>query len=155
MPPWALLAGQIAGAVTVVIITVATLLLTSTLLFEIAMPVNWPLFIATMVLGTACFACLGAAVSTFVTSAEAIDPVIWATMLPLTFISGTFQHIDQSSFIAQLASWFPLRHLLLANTDAFGIQSEGSPTTHLAVVAAWGFAGLIVAVRRFRWAPHR
>lgn len=118
-------------------------------------PTNWPLFALVVVLGTACFASLGAAMSTFVTSVEAVDPVIWATMLPLTFISGIFQYIDNGSFLAKVASFFPMRHLVLANIQAFGIYNDGQLATHLGVTAAWMVGGLIIAIRRFRWAPHR
>jgi ABC-2 type transport system permease protein len=155
VPSWALLAGQVAGAVTVVIITLTTLLAISAVFFDIAMPTSWPLFIATMLLGTACFASLGAALSTFITSVEATDPVVFATMLPLAFISGVFQYVDDSSFLAKVAGLFPLRHLLLANSYAFGLPTAGSVAGHLAVVTAWTALGLVVAVRRFRWAPHR
>jgi ABC-2 type transport system permease protein len=155
VPASALLAGQVAGAITVVLITLALLLSIAALFFDIAMPQNWPLFIVIVVLGTACFAALGAAVATFVTSLEAIDPVVWATLLPLTFISGIFQYIESDAFLARVAELFPLRHLLLANMDAFGLPHSGSTAGHLAIAAAWTFVGLLIAVRRFRWAPSR
>jgi hypothetical protein len=48
-----------------------------------------------------------------------------------------------------------MRHLLLANTHAFGLPTGGSMAAHVGVVLVWTVAGLLVAVRRFRWAPHR
>ena len=155
VPAWSLLAAQVAGAVTITAITLTVMLAVSAAFFDIAMPTNWPLFLLIVVAGTACFASLGAAMSTFVTSVEAVDPVIWATMLPLTFISGIFQYIDNSSFLAKVAGLFPMRHLVLANIQAFGIQNDGQLATHLGVTAAWMVGGLVVAIRRFRWAPHR
>ena len=155
VPAWSLLAAQVAGAVTIVLITLAVMLTIAVAFFDIALPTNWPLFALIVVLGTACFASLGAALSTFVTSVEAVDPVIWATMLPITFISGIFQYIDAGSFLAKVADLFPMRHLLLANIDAFGIHDDGQLAIHLAVTAAWMIAGLVIAIRRFRWAPHR
>ena len=155
VPAWSLLAAQLAGAVTIVVITLTIMLTVSVAFFDIAMPTNWPLFALTMVLGTASFAALGAALSTYVTSVEAVDPIIWATMLPLTFISGIFQYIDNGSFLAKLAALFPVRPLLLVNMDAFGIGRHGSTPGHLAVVLVWMLAGLFIAIRRFRWAPHR
>ena len=155
VPAWSLLAAQVAGAVTIVVITLTVMLTISVAFFDIALPTNWPLFALIVVLGTACFAALGAAMSTFVTSVEAIDPIVWATMLPLTFISGIFQYIDGGSFLARVADVFPMRHLLLADMVAFGIHDDGATAGHLGVVAAWMVVGLVVAVRRFRWAPHR
>jgi len=155
VPAWALVAGQVAGAVTMVILTLAVLMTISAAFFDVAMPTNWPLFLGAMILGTACCAALGAAMSTVVKSVEAIDPVIWATMLPLTFISGIFQYIENDSLIADVAAGFPLRHMLLLNMNAFGIQNDGQVAQHFAVMAAWMVVALVVAVRRFRWAPHR
>lgn len=155
VPAWALVAGQVAGAVTMVILTLAILMTISALFFDVAMPTNWALFLGTVILGTACFAALGAAMSTFVKSVEAMDPIIWATMLPLTFISGIFQYIDDHSLIARVADVFPLRHMLLLNMNSFGIDNDGWTAGHLAVMAAWMIVGLVLAVRRFQWAPHR
>ena len=78
VPAWALVAGQVAGAVTVVILTLAVLMTISGVFFDVAMPTNWPLFLAVVALGTACCAAIGAAVSTFITSVESADPV-WST----------------------------------------------------------------------------
>ena len=155
VPAWSLLTAQIGSAITIVLITVGLMLVISAAFFDIAMPTNWPLFALVVLLGTACFASLGAAMSTFVTSIEAVDPIVWATMLPLTFISGIFQYIRDGSFLAHLAGLFPVRPLVLVNIRAFGIHDDGRTAIHLAVVAAWMVAGLIVAIRRFRWAPHR
>ena len=155
VPAWSLLAGQVVGAITIVLLTLTVMLAISTLFLDIALPTNWALFAAIVLLGTACFASLGAALSTYVTSVEAVDPMIWATMLPLTFISGIFQYIDGGTFLARVADVFPVRHLLLANMDAFGLERAGSVAAHLLVVAIWTLAGLLIAIRRFRWAPHR
>ncbi|HEY8216811.1 MAG TPA: ABC transporter permease [Acidimicrobiia bacterium] len=155
MPAWAMVAGQVVSAVTVVLLTLSLLLVIAATFFDVALPTSWPLFLAVVALGTACCAALGAAMSTFVTSVEAVDPVVWATMLPLMFVSGVFQYVSDDSWVARVADLFPIRHLLLANMDAFGIPGSGDVGWHLAVVAAWTALGLLVAVRRFRWAPHR
>jgi ABC-2 type transport system permease protein len=155
LPAWALVAGQVAGAVTVVILTLAVLMTISAVFFDVAMPTNWPLFVAVVACGTACCAAIGAAVSTFITSVESADSVIFATMLPLTFISGVFDYIEPDSTIARVADVFPIRHIVLSTMDAFGLQQHGSIAQHFAVMAAWTAVGLFVAVRRFRWAPHR
>ena len=155
VPAWALVAGQVASAVTMVMLTLAVLMTISAVFFDVAMPTNWALFVAVVALGTACCAAIGAAVSTFITSVESADPVIFATMLPLTFISGVFDYIPDDSMISRVAGVFPVRHIVLATMDAFGLPEHGSITRHFAVMAAWMVVGLLVAVRRFRWAPSR
>jgi hypothetical protein len=54
-----------------------------------------------------------------------------------------------------VALGFPVRHFREAMLASFAPRSatSGVPWGHLAVVALWGVAGLVVAVRTFRWAP--
>lgn len=94
-------------------------------------------------------------ISTFITRIESADPVVYATMLPVAFISGTFQYIPPDSALARVSELFPVRHIVLATMDSFGLPGSGSLPAHLAVISAWGVLGCIVAVRRFRWAPTR
>jgi ABC-2 type transport system permease protein len=48
---------------------------------------------------------------------------------------------------------FPLEHLVAAMGRGFLPGSSGVAWGDLAVVAAWGLAGLLLAARRFRWLP--
>jgi ABC-2 type transport system permease protein len=82
-----------------------------------------------------------------------------ATVLPLYFLSGIF--IPQTEIpqgVLNVASVFPIRHFFLALLAAFDPFTTGAGFEwgHLAVVAAWGVAGLVIALRVFRWEPrHR
>ena len=138
-----------------VVVSIVLLVTVSVACFDVALPTNWPLFLTVVLLGAACSCALGAAVSTFVTRLETIDPVVFATMLPIAFVSGVFQYVPSDSFLARVASVFPIRHMVLANMRAFGVPAGGSVGAHLAVLALWTFAAAAVAVRRFRWAPSR
>lgn len=155
VPAAALVTGQIISAVTVAALTLAVLLTTASLLFDVALPTDWATFLLVVALGAACCCALGAAISTAITRVEAADPVVFATMLPIAFISGTFQYIPPDSALARVADLFPVRHIVLATMDSFGLPGTGSLAVHLAVIAAWGAAGAVLAVRRFRWAPSR
>jgi hypothetical protein len=56
-------------------------------------------------------------------------------------------------WVHTLAHVFPLSHIVEAFTACFSPYAHGSGfmPRNLAVIAAWGGAGLVVAVRRFRW----
>ena len=155
VPASALVVGQIASAITVAAITLTVLMSIAAVFFDAALPTNWPLFLAVVAVGSATCCALGAAVSTMVRRVEAADPIVFATMLPIAFISGTFQYVPPDSVLARLAELFPVRHVVLATMDAFGIPGTGSLPVHFAVILAWGAVGAVVAVRRFRWAPTR
>ena len=156
LPASAFVAGQILNALTVVALTITILLVVGTTFEDGTWPTNWPLFLFVLALGAASCSAIGLAVSTFVTSGEAIDPVIWGTMMPVTFISGMFDYVPPNSAIGRVASVFPVSHLLQAELRAFGLPgSSGVLWEHLAVIAVWGVVCGVVAARRFRWAPHR
>ena len=78
-----------------------------------------------------------------------LHAVVNLVFIALLVISGGFFPFASSSVLSQIANVFPLRHLLLASFAAF--SPGGFPWWHLAVIAAWGAAGLAVALRCFRW----
>ena len=55
------------------------------------------------------------------------------------------------------ADAFPVRHFFEAFFAAYvpGTTAPGFDWGHLAVVAVWGVAGLLLAIRFFRWTPAR
>ena len=100
---------------------------------------------------------MGFAIATFVRSEDAAAPVVQAITLPLFFISGVFIPDDAiPDGLLAVASVFPVRPLAQALLEAYDPATTGSGFAwgHLAVVAAWGVAGLVVAARRFKWTPQ-
>jgi ABC-2 type transport system permease protein len=98
---------------------------------------------------------LGLALGTFLPNADAAPAVVNFVYFPIVFISGTFFPVSQSSFLAHVAGIFPVRHVILAVYAGFDPLRSGAAFRwgDLALIAGWGVAGLIVAVRRFRWEP--
>jgi ABC-2 type transport system permease protein len=113
--------------------------------------------IVTFAVSSASCCALGLAVGTFVPNADAAPAVVNFIYFPIVFISGTFFPVNQSSVLAHIASVFPVRHVILAVFAGFDPLRSGASFEwgHLAVIAAWGVAGLSVAVRRFRWEPSQ
>ncbi len=135
------------------------------LMFVVAIPVFGvdiyprllPAAIVTLVIGAAALAALGLAVATLVKTADQAGPVAQLTLLPLSFISGIFFPLEGApGWLVTLAEIFPLYHIVQAFDACFVPQTTGGGWAlgHLAVVAAWGVAGLVVAVRRFHAEPH-
>ena len=116
-----------------------------------------PAAVVTLALGAASLAALGLAVATLVRNADQAGPVAQLTLLPLSFISGIWWPLDGApDWITAIAHAFPLYHLVQAFDACFVPQTTGSGFAwgHLAVVAAWGVAGLLVAIRRFQAEPN-
>jgi ABC-2 type transport system permease protein len=109
-----------------------------------------------VIVGAASFCCLGFAISTRISAADAAAPVPNLIVLPLYFISGVFVPEDQiPSLLRAIADVFPIRHLAVAMLTPF-IHSQGTgiAARDLLIVAAWGVAGLAFAARAFQWSPR-
>jgi ABC-2 type transport system permease protein len=105
-------------------------------------------------IGSLAFACLGYAVSSAIGSADAAQPIVLALTLPLAFISGVYiPSVRLPPTLAHVAQVFPLEHLVAALNRGFLPGPHSVAWGDLAILAAWGLAGLIVAPARFRWTP--
>lgn len=111
----------------------------------------------TILVGAASFAALGFALTTIIGSADSAQPVIAAITLPLYFISGIFLTTTLlPHWLLNVASVFPVRPFQQALLAAYDPYSSGSGFAglDLLIMAVWGVAGLLVAIRRFRWTPQ-
>jgi ABC-2 type transport system permease protein len=108
-----------------------------------------------LLLGAVSFCGLGIGLTALIKSAEGASAVVNAIYLPAAFISGSFfSPHSYPRVLRALADVLPLTYFLrlIRNVMLHGheIWSQG---TNVAVVAAWGIAGVIVALRSFRWEP--
>ena len=158
VPAWVLIAGRAAVSVVVALVVVTLIIVLGRLLFGVPVPTaTLPGVILASVVGAFAFCSLAFAVSAFITSADAAQPILQAVTLPLYFISGVFiPDANNPDWLRHIANVFPVRHLAQAELRAFdpNASAPGIAWGHLAVLAAWGIGGLIVAVRRFRWSPR-
>jgi ABC-2 type transport system permease protein len=109
-----------------------------------------------LLLGAAAFTALGLALTTYIKSAEGSSAVVNAIYLPVSFLSGAF--FSPHSFPAALkaiANALPLVYMIrLVRDIALHNQQIWNRPGDVAVIAAWGLAGAIIAARRFRWEPQ-
>jgi ABC-2 type transport system permease protein len=100
---------------------------------------------------------LGFAAAGLVPSENAAPPVANAIVLPLEFISGVFIPSEAiPAWMDSIASVFPVKPLFDAILTAFDPSTTGAGIAwaDLAVLTAWGVAGVLLALRFFRWSPR-
>jgi ABC-2 type transport system permease protein len=151
LPAWAYFGGLLAHCVLVSIIDIA-LIVGIGRLYGVPLPTHWASIALTLVLGAASFCALGVAVASLISNSEAAPAVAQLVLFPLLFVSGTYLPIH-SATLNQITGWLPVRPFNEALMAAFG-QHASASWHSVAVLAAWGCAGAVVAVRRFRWDPR-
>ncbi|HLM84577.1 MAG TPA: ABC transporter permease [Solirubrobacteraceae bacterium] len=158
VPAWVLVAGRALSALVVSLVVMAVVIAIGRLAYDVHVASSaLPALALTAVVGSLAFACLGYALATLVSSADAAQPVVLAITLPLNFISGVFIPSPRlSSALRHVAEVFPVQHLVAALHTSFIHDGHGSAIAwgDLALVAAWGVAGLALALARFSWSPR-
>lgn len=158
LPTWAYVGGRIGNAFVVSVLMVVIVTLLGSVLYGVEVPTTTiPALLVTLVVGTFAFCSLGLALSLAIPSEQAAPPITNFTVLPLYFLSGVF--VPESEIpdgVLTFASLFPIRPFFQAFLTAYDplTQGAGFDWGHLAVVAAWGVAGILVTVRFFRWSPY-
>ncbi|MEO5576826.1 MAG: ABC transporter permease [Gaiellaceae bacterium] len=125
-------------------------------LFDAQLPENWFSFMLALGLGAASFAGLGLAITAVVRSGEAIAAVVNVIVLPMSFLSGSFGPADAlPGALEAVRDVLPLRYLIDLVLGAYvdGDAVWERPTA-IAVLAAWGAGGYLVARARFGWEPR-
>jgi ABC-2 type transport system permease protein len=109
-----------------------------------------------LLLGASAFTMLGLALTSFIKSSEGSSAVVNAIYLPVSFLSGAF--FSPHSFpeaLKAIANALPLVYVIrLVRDIALHGQQIWDRPGDVAVIAAWGLAGAIIAARRFRWEPQ-
>lgn len=157
MPAWVFIAGRVGNSIVVALLMLAVVAVLGRILYGVAIP--WgelPAILVTLAIGAASFSCLGIALTAAIPSQDAAAPIVNALLLPLYFLSGIFIPDDElPSGVIDFANHFPIRDFFQAFFNAY-LPGGGSGLDWgaLAVVAIWGVAGLLLAIRYFRWTPR-
>jgi len=158
LPAGAVIAGRALVAILTALTITALLLVVGWAGYGASVPGRTaPAFVVDVVIGSAVFCCLGFAVASLIRTVDAAQPVVQAIVLPLSFISGVFIATSElPAWLADIGKVFPVEHLVAALLAAYNPHTTGSGFrwSDLAILAAWGAAGLIVAIRRFHWLPR-
>jgi ABC-type Na+ transport system ATPase subunit NatA len=156
-PAAAVIAGRVLAAVVIAVVMAAVLLGIGWAAYGAHVPGRTALALAvTVVIGAASFCCLGYALTSLMRNEDAALPTAQALLLPLYFISGVFVAVTVlPHWLADVAEIFPVRHLANALLVAYNPHTTGLGFAglDLLIVAAWGAAGLLIALRKFSWLP--
>ena len=158
LPSWAFISAQILRAVALVAAMTVVLFLIGYLAYDIDMTAEGVAgIVVAVLLGTAAFAALGVALTAVTPTAEAASTIAPFAGVLLGFISGVWIPVDTlPDWLVEVGRVFPLAHLAESLQRAVADPPLGTGLTgeNVAVLAAWGIAGLVVAARGFRWEPQ-
>jgi ABC-2 type transport system permease protein len=152
LPAGAYIGGLLVSTVATVILITAVTGLGGWLAFGAAPRMGELLaLVGGLVLGTMCFAALGLAISSVITSAESAGPVAYASFLPIAIISGVFDPTFSGlpDWLSRLVAAFPVKALAEVLQNTYAVRPF--PAWDLANLALWTAGGATFAVWRFRW----
>jgi ABC-2 type transport system permease protein len=157
LPPAVYLAAVLVSITIVFAIQVVSLFVLGRLLKSTPWPSQLLSLGLALALGAAAFAALGLAITGFIRSQEGSSAVLNVIVLPMAFLSGSFgetQHYPR--VLRAIGAVLPLKYLLdlIKGIYLHGHQIWDEPAA-VAVLAAWGLFGMVVALRTFRWEPGR
>lgn len=157
LPTWIYLAGFIVSAVVIAVVGVVLMLTLGVAVYDLDIDAaKMPAAAVTFLIGVASFAALGMALAAVVKSASSASAASNAIILPLAFVSNIFVPLeDPPRWIEVIGDIFPLKAFVEAFQDCFSPLTEAPAFNgaSLAFIAAWGIAGLVVALTKFTWEP--
>ncbi|MGI8802975.1 MAG: ABC transporter permease [Solirubrobacteraceae bacterium] len=156
VPSWVVFAGRVGVAIFTAFGVSLLLLLIGKVLYGVDIKLSRvPALLLTLAVGATALSAVGIFYSSVIPTFDAAPAMTNAVVLPLYFISGVFIPTSQLSHgLAQVASVFPIKPLNDCLIACFNPLST-YPWGKLAVLAAWGVGGLVLAVRTFSWVPRR
>lgn len=150
------LGARVIHAVLVAILLVAITSAFGRAFYSVHVPVGLTLlrFLVMLLVGAGAFCALGLAVTAVIPNADAAPAMINAISLPLLFLSGVFIPFGNKTptWIFWIARIFPVKHFA-AGMQA-GFLGTAFHWSDVIVVAIWGLAGLLLAIRYFSWEPR-
>lgn len=157
VPAAAIVAGRVLTAIVIAVVMAAVLLGIGWAAYGAHVPGRTALaLVVTVVIGGASFCCMGYALTSMIRNEDSAQPLTQALLLPLYFISGVFVAVTiLPHWVADVGAIFPVRHLANALLTAYNPHTTGLGFAgpDLLIVAAWGAAGFLIAVRTFSWLP--
>jgi ABC-2 type transport system permease protein len=156
LPSWVFVAGRIGNAIVIALLMLVLVTAVGRILFAVPVPWSriWALVIS-LVIGSASFCAMGVALTAIIPSREAAPAITNLIALPL-YVLSFIPASEIPKGVLRVADALPVRPLFDALLAGFDPTTSGAgfEPGDLAVVAAWGLAGLLLAMRHFRWEPR-
>ncbi len=157
LPTRAFIAGHVGTSIILGLAVAAALIVLGRGAYGIPIPLaGIPALILTLLVSSSAFCCLAFAFTLVVRKANAAVPLLTGLTLALYFLSGNFFLLAHPPMLLRIISeTFPVQHLNNAlltplNPNTSGLRIEW---IDLLIIAAWGVAGVVIALRYFRWTP--
>ena len=156
LPAATYVAALLVSTLIVFALQTVALFLLGRALYGTPFPSDVPSFVATIVIGAAVFAALGTATASAIRSAEGSCAVVNFILLPMAFLSGAFgPTTGYPAFLRAIGDVLPLKYFVdLVNAVYLHGHGVWTRPEDLAVLAAWGVAGLVFTIFKFHWEPR-
>ncbi len=112
--------------------------------------------VAVLLLGAGVFAALGTATASIIRSAEGASAVVNFILLPMAFLSGAFGPTnDYPAVLRAIGAVLPLTYFIKL-VYAVYLHGQGfwSQPEAIAILVAWGVAGVVFTALKFQWEPR-
>jgi ABC-2 type transport system permease protein len=156
LPPATYVSALLVSTLIVFALQTIVLFLIGRAFYSTPFPSDIGSFVVTIVIGAAVFAALGTATASVIRSAEGSSAVVNFILLPMAFLTGSFgptHHYPR--FLRAIGDVLPLKYFIkLVNAVYLHEHGFWTQPGALAVLAAWGAAGLVFTAFKFRWEPH-
>lgn len=152
------LSGKVIHAVLISILLVVITTAFGVAFYDAEVPSGvhlWEL-VGSVIVGAMAFSALGLATTAIIPNADAAPAIVNAIILPLLFLSGIFIPLgeDAPEWMKVVGNVFPVKHFAESMLGSF-VGVPPFEWSDVLVVAIWGVAGLLAAVRFFSWEPRR
>jgi ABC-2 type transport system permease protein len=156
LPPATYITALLVSTLLVFFLQIALTVALGMTLYDADGAESWSALVPIVLLGALAFAGLGIGLASLIRSAEGASAVVNLVVLPMAFLSGSFGSTSgYPAFLQAVADVLPLTYLIDLVEGAYlrgDTLAEGPGA--VAVVVAWGLAGLAVAIKRFGWEPR-
>jgi ABC-2 type transport system permease protein len=156
LPPSTYVAALLSSTLVVFALQTIALVVLGRTLYGTPFPQAVGSLVLAVVLGAAVFAALGVATASLIRSGDGSSAVVNFILLPMAFLTGSFgptRHYPR--FLRAIGDVLPLKYFVdLVNAVYLHSHALWTKPGAIGVLAAWGAAGLVVAVFRFRWEPR-
>lgn len=158
LPPSAFLGGSLVSSAWIALLGTLIMMLVGVLFFDVGIAAaKIPAAIVSFVVGTVAFAGLGLALAALAPSGNTAPAVANGVILPMAFVSDVFVPApNPPDWLRILGDVLPLKHFSRAFSAAFhpAVPAPAWRGTDLAILAAWGVGGALVAWHFFDWMPR-
>ena len=156
IPPAVYLTAVLASILIVFVLQAIAVFALGKVLKDLPFPHHPLSMVLTLLLGASAFAALGLGITSLIRSAEGASAVVNTILLPMAFLSGGFgPTAHYPRVLRAVGDVLPLKYFVDI-VNAVYLRGHGLWTKPeaIAVLAAWGVAGLVLSALKFQWEPR-